>query len=283
LYAGFLHAGRLECRCALCTGFIRTLAGQLSRAARKLCASLEGYAWTHAVDTAAEIRELGEASLQMLARGDRPSSNAMAFALAVQSAEVPPVPDLLSQIDPTLEGRLTKNPRAWALLCELLSEGVLDAECAIYDQDGRQRVALELAVLEDDQAAAGATAQDDLNTLLKGYQPSEHDAFVNWLKALKRLRLCTARFNAAVDVTWKPNLEHCRILTARWSDAKAVPDPHASPCWLPAAPRASRPELPVYLDAELEAVQLLKSLGYIILSPEEIRSQRYPVASAGCG
>ncbi|AQV97345.1 hypothetical protein BJN34_26140 [Cupriavidus necator] len=283
LYAGFLHAGRLECRCTLCTNFVQTLAGQLARASRKLCASLEDYAWVHAVDTAAEIRELKEASLQLLARGDRPSANAMAFASAVQSGQARPVPDLLGQIDPTLDGRLDKNPRAWVLLCELLREGVLDGECAIYDHDGRKHIALEIALLEDDQAADGGTAQDHLNTLLRGYQPSERDSFINWLKALKRLRLCTGRFNAAVDVMWKPNLEHCRILTARWSDDSAPPAPHPGAAWLPAAPRARRPERPVYLDAELEAVQLLKSLGYIILSPEEIRSQRDPAESTGFG
>ncbi|KWR88041.1 hypothetical protein [Cupriavidus sp. IDO] len=274
LYAGFLHAGRQECHCALCTGFIQTLAGQMARAARKLCASLEDYAWTHAVDTAAEIRELREASLQMLARNGRPSANAMAFALAVHLDQERSIPDILSQIDPTLDGRLDKNPRAWALLCELLREGVLDSDCAIYDQDGRQRVALEIALLEDDRAAGGATAQDHLNTLLKGYQPSERDAFVNWLRALKQLRLCTARFNAAVDVSWKPNLEHCRILTTRWSDSKLASEPHTGASWLPPAPRSRHPERTVYLDAELEAVQLLKALGYIVLSPEEIRSQR---------
>ncbi|MGY2488898.1 hypothetical protein [Cupriavidus sp. CP313] len=277
LYAGFLHAGRLECRCAHCTGFIKTLAGQLARPARRLCAALEDYAWMHAVDTAAEIRELWETSLQMLASGARPSDNAMAFALAIQSGEARPIPDILSQIDPTLEGRFDKNPRAWVLLCELLREGVLDADCAIYDQDGRQHVALELALLEDDQATDGATVQDSLATLLKGYQPPERDAFINWLKALKRLRLCTARFNAAVDVAWKPNVDHCRILTARWSDGQPAPAAQASAAWLPPAPRPRRPERLVYLDAELEAVQLLKSLGYIVLSPEEIRSQRDPI------
>lgn len=274
LYAGFLHAGRLECRCAVCTSFVQRLAGQLARPARKLCASLDDYAWMHAVDTTAEIRELTEASLQMLARGDRPSDHAIAFALAVQSDKNRPIPDILGQLDPTLEGRLDKNPRTWALLCELLHDGVLDSECAIYDKDGRQRVALEISLLEEDHAADGGTAQDYLNILLKGYQPSERDTFVNWLKALKRLRLCTARFNAAVDVSWKPNLEHCRILTARWPDGKEAPAPHARTASPPTAPRARRPERPVYLDAELEAVQLLKSLGYIVLSPEEIRGQQ---------
>ncbi|SCU75957.1 conserved hypothetical protein [Cupriavidus necator] len=274
LYAGFLHAGRLECRCAVCTSFVQTLAGQLARPARKLSASLEEYAWKHAVDTSAEVRELKEASMQLLARGDRPSDNALAFALAFQSNGNRPVPDMLGQIDPTLEGRLDKNPRAWALLCELLHEGVLDCECAIYDQDGCQRVALEISLLEDEQAAEGATAQDHLDTLLKGYQPSERDAFVNWLEALKRLRLCAARFNAAVDVSWKPNPEHCRILTARRPEWQGSVSPHASVSQLPPALRARRPERPVYLDAELEAVQLLKSLGYIVLSPEDIRSQQ---------
>ncbi len=80
-----------------------------------------------------------------------------------------------------------------------------------------------------------------------------------------------------MDVAWKPNLEHCRILTARWPDGQAAPAAQASAAWLPPAPRPRRPERPVYLDAELEAVQLLKSLGYIVLSPEEIRSQRDPI------
>lgn len=274
LYAGFLHAGRLECRCAVCMSFIQTLAGQLARPARKLSASLEEYAWKHAVDTAAEIREHKEASTKLLARRGRPSENAMAFALAVQSNGGRTIPDILGQLDPTLEGRLDKNPRAWALLCELLREGVLDCECAIYDQDGCQRVALEISLLEDDdQAAAEDTAQDHLNTLLTGYQPSARDSFVRWLQALKRLRLCSARFNAAVDVSWKANLEYCRILAARRADDKTASGPHAGVSRLPLAPRARRPERPVYLDAELEAVQLLKSLGYIVLSPEDIRSQ----------
>lgn len=274
LYAGFLHASRLECRCAVCGSVVQTLAGQLARSARKLSARLEEYAWKHATDTASEIRELREASMQKLARGDRASDNAMTFALAVQSNGNRTIPEILGQIDPTLDGRLDKNPRAWALLCELLHEGVLDCECAIYDQEGCQRAALEISLLEEDQAAEGAVAQDDLNTLLKEYQPSERDDFANWLKALKRLRLCAARFNAAVDVSWKPDLEYCRILTARRPGGKAAPAPHASASRLPSAPRARRIERPVYLDAELEAVQLLKSLGYIVLSPEDIRSQQ---------
>ncbi|WER49006.1 hypothetical protein CupriaWKF_17655 [Cupriavidus sp. WKF15] len=273
LYAGFLHAGRLECRCSVCVGFVQTLAGQLARPARKLAASLEEYAWKQATDTATEIRELKEAAVQMLARGDRRSDNATAFALALQSGQDRPIPDVLSQLDPTLEGRLDKNPRAWALLCELLYEGVLDSECAIYDQDGYQRVALEISLLEDDQVSAGGTVLDDLNVLLKGYLPTERDAFVRWLTALKRLRLCTSRFNAAVDVSWKPNLEHYRIVTARRPDGRDVSSPYASISQL-LAPRARRPERPVYLDAELEAVQLLKALGYIVLSPEDIRLQK---------
>ncbi|NSX14391.1 hypothetical protein HTY52_09935 [Cupriavidus taiwanensis] len=283
LYAGFLHAGRLECRCALCTSFVQSLAGQLARAARKLCASLEDYAWMHAVDTAAEIRELKDASLQRLAHGDKPGANAMAFAAAVQSGEARTVPELLARIDPTLEGRLDKNPRAWALLCELLGEGVLDSECTIYDHDGRKHVALEIALLDDDPVPDGGAAQEHLETLLRGYPPDQPEAFVGWLKALKRLRLCTGRFNAAVDVTWKPNLEHCRILSARWLQGTAPAVPLAaqgSAAWPPATQRAP-PERPVYLDAELEAVQLLKSLGYILLSPEDIRSQRDPAESTG--
>ncbi|SOY73367.1 hypothetical protein [Cupriavidus taiwanensis] len=284
LYAGFLHAGRLECRCALCTGFVQSLAGQMARAARKLCASLEDYAWMHAVDTAAEIGELKEASLQRIAHGDRPSANAMAFAAAVQSGEVRTMPELLGRIDPTLESRLDKNPRAWALLCELLREGVVDAECTIYDHDGRKHVALEIAVLDDDPALGGGTAQDCLATLLRGYEPAEPEAFAGWLQALKRLHLCTGRFNAAVDVSWKPNLEHCRILTARWLQDTAplasLAGPGNAP-WPPAAQRPRGPERPVYLDAELEAVHLLKSLGYILLSPEDIRSQRDPAESTG--
>ncbi|MDQ0138922.1 hypothetical protein [Cupriavidus necator] len=286
LYAGFLHAGRLECRCALCTGFVQSLAGQLARAARKLCASLEDYAWMHAVDTAAEIGERKDASLQRLAHGDKPSANAMAFAAAAQSGEARTMPDLLARIDPTLESRLDKNPRAWALLCELLGEGVVDGECSIYDHDGRKHVALEIALLEDDPTLDGSTAQGYLETLLRGYPPTETEAFVAWLTALKRLRLCSGRFNAAVDVKWKPNLEHCRILTARWLQDTAPSSPlspsaplgaHGSGAW--PTQRARAPERPVYLDAELEAVQLLKSLGYILLSPEDIRSQRDPAES----
>jgi len=273
LYAGFLHAGRLECRCPVCVSYLQTLAGQLARPARKLSSSLEAYAWKHAVDTAAEIRELKEAAVQMLARGDRPSSNAMAFALAVEADRDRSIPDILGQLDPTLEGRLDRNPRAWALLCELLQESVLDCECAIYDQTGCQRVALEISLQEEDQAAVGDTAPDHLNTLLKGYQPSERDTFVRWLKALKRLRLCTARFDTAVDVSWKPNLDHCRILTARWREGKA-PRLQSSMAQQPLVPHARRPGRLVYLDAELEAVQLLRSLGYIVLSPEDIHSQQ---------
>jgi hypothetical protein len=272
LYAGFLHAGRLECRCSVCVGYVQTLAGQLARPARKLSTSLEEFAWKHAVDTVAEIRELKDASLQRLLHGESPSDNAMAFAVAVQSGDDRPIPDILGQLDPTLEGKLDKNPRAWALLCELLHEGVLDCECAIYDQDGCQRAALEIALQEDDQAA-GVAALDNLNTLLTGYQASAPDTFVRWLQALKRLKLCTARFNAAVDGSWQPNLEHCRILIARrhdWTASGAHPGIAPPPTIF----RARRPGRLVYLDAELEAVQLLKSLGYVVLSPEEIYSQQ---------
>ncbi|WP_029049051.1 hypothetical protein [Cupriavidus sp. amp6] len=275
LYAGFLHAGRLECHCSVCTSFIQTLAGQLARPARKLAGGLEAFAWKQAADTVAEIHELKEAALQRLARGDSPSDNAMAFALAVQADSGRPLPDILGQIDPTLDGRFDKNPRVWALLCELLQEGVLDCQCTIYDQEGRQQVALELALLDDDPAAANPAAQEQLGTLLKGYQPSERDAFIGWLQALKGLRLCAARFNVAVDVSWKTSVEHCRILTARQPDSVAAPGTHASaaPQRLQPTRRLRRPERPVYLDAELEAVQLLKSLGYIVFSPEDIRSQ----------
>ncbi|MBP0619480.1 hypothetical protein [Cupriavidus consociatus] len=275
LYAGFLHAGRLECHCSICTGFIQTLAGQLARPARKLAGGLEAFAWKHAVDTVAEIHELKEAALQRLARGDAPSDNAMAFAHAVQADGERPLPDILCQIDPTLEGRLDKNPRVWALLCELLQEGVLDCQCTIYDQDKCQQVALELALLDDDPASANPAAHDQLNTLLKGYAPSERDAFIGWLQAMKRLRLCAARFNVAVDVAWRPSVEHCRIVTARQPDAPGAAVFHASalPLWQP-VPRMRRPDRPVYLDAELEAVQLLKALGYIVFSPEDIRSQQ---------
>lgn len=273
LYAGFLHAGRLECRCKLCVSVVQTLAGQLARPARKLSANLETYAWKQAVDTAAEIRELKDACAQRLARGDRPSENAMAFAQAVQSNADRPIPEILGQLDPTLDGRLDKNPRTWALLCELLHEGVLDSECALYDQDGYQRAALELSLLEDDQAAAGDTVLDHIDVLLKGYEPSDRDAFVRWLTALKRLRLCTARFNAAADVCWKSNLEHYRVQAARRLESHGASNAHATFPQM-AAPRLRRPERPVYLDAELEAVQLLRSLGYIVLSPEDIRSQQ---------
>ncbi|MFJ4292983.1 hypothetical protein ACIP1U_24885 [Cupriavidus sp. NPDC089707] len=273
LYAGFLHAGRLECHCSVCTSFIQTLAGQLARPARKLAGGLEAFAWKQAADTVAEIHELKEAALQRLARGDSPSDNAMAFARAVQADSGRLLADILGQIDPTLDGRLDKNPRVWALLCELLQEGVLDCQCTIYDQDRCQRVALEIALLDDDPAAANPAAHEQLSTLLKGYQPSERDAFIGWLQALKRLRLCAARFNAAVDVSWKPSVEHCRILTARQPDGQSFPAPpagtHAS-----APARARRTERPVYLDAELEAVRLLRALGYIVFSPEDIRSQQ---------
>jgi len=273
LYAGFLHAGRLECRCKLCVSVVQTLAGQLARPARKLSANLETYAWKQAVDTAAEIRELKDASAQRLARGDRPSENAAAFVQAIQSNADRPIPEILGQLDPTLEGRLDKNPRTWALLCELLHEGVLASECALYDQDGYQRAALELSLLEDDQGAAGDTVLDHIDVLLKGYEPSDRDAFVRWLTALKRLRLCTARFNAAADVCWKSDLEHYRVHTARRLESHVPSNAHPTFPQL-AVPRLRRPERPVYLDAELEAVQLLRSLGYIVLSPEDIRSQQ---------
>ncbi|QYY29724.1 MULTISPECIES: hypothetical protein [Cupriavidus] len=273
LYAGFLHAGRLECNCAVCKSVVQTLALQLARPARKLSENLEAYAWRHAAETAAEISELKEVATQRLARGDKPSENAMAFALAVLSNEHRPMPELLAQVDPTLEGRLAKNPRAWALLCELLQQGAIDCECQIYDQDGCQRAALEISVLDDDRAAGTAIAQDALACLLKGYQPSDRDSFVNWIKALKRLRLCTTRSSTAVDISWKPNLGHCRILSARQPSADDVPYVYASGSQLLVGQHALGRERPVYLDAELEALRLLKSLGYIVLSPEDIRWQ----------
>ncbi|WP_318036410.1 hypothetical protein [Cupriavidus pinatubonensis] len=226
------------------------------------------------METAAEIRELKEASTQRLARGDKPSENALAFALVVQSNENRPLPELLAQIDPTLEGRFVKNPRAWALLCELLQEGALDCECLIYDQEGYQRAALEISVLDDDREAGAVIAPDDLACLRKGYQSPDRDSFVNWLKALKRLRLCTTRSSAALDVSWKLNLAHCRILSARRISRQELPHMYTSGGQLVLAQRARRPERPVYLDAELEAVKLLKSLGYVVLSPEDIRWQQ---------
>ncbi|MNN21252.1 hypothetical protein D3C81_1345650 [compost metagenome] len=130
-------------------------------------------------------------------------------------------------------------------------------------------------MLDDDPAAANPAAHDQLNTLRKCYEPSERNTFISWLQALTRLRLCTARFNVAVDVAWRPDVEHCRILTARQPGGLAAAGPNAGA--LPrrqAAPRLRRPDRPVYLDAELEAVQLLKALGYIVFSPEDIRSQQ---------
>ncbi len=198
----------------------------------------------------------------------------MAFAWIVQSNANRPLPELLAQVDPTLEGRFAKNPRVWSLLCELLQEGALDCECLIYDQEGCQRAALDISVLDDDREAGAAIAQDDLACVLKGYQPSDRDGFVNWLKALKRLRLCMARSSAAVDISWKSNLTHCRILSGRRPSAQEVPHVYASGSQLVIAQRAHRPERPVYMDAELEAVKLLKSLGYVVLSPEDIRWQQ---------
>lgn len=274
LYAGFLHAGRLECRCTVCVSYVRTLAGQLARPARKLLASLEEFAWKHAVDTVAEIRERKDASLQRLVQGERPSANAMAFAVAAQSSDGRSIPDILELLDPTLEGKLDMNPRAWALLCELLHDGVLDCECIIYDQEGCQRAALEIALQEDDRPAAGKTTPNNLDTLLRGYQTSAPDTFARWLQALKRLQLCTARFNVAVDSCWQPNLEHCRVLIARRQDG-TTSGPHHSIVPRPPVRRVRRPGRPVYLDAELEAVQLLRSLGYLVLSPEEIHWQQH--------
>nr|WP_315595974.1 hypothetical protein [uncultured Cupriavidus sp.] len=274
LYAGFLHAGRLECQCAVCTGFVQTLAGQLQRPARKLLDSLKTYAWKHAIETVAEIRELEEVAVQRLARGENPSENAIAFAKAVELDPDSPIEKIIAQIDPTLDGRLDKNPRVWTLLCELLQQGVLDCDCQIYDQEGCEQIAMEIALLEEVPSAStrGFSAEEQLNTLLMGYQPSDRHTFVNWLQALKRLRLCVARFNCAVDVFWKPNHEHCRILRARQqpdSAGRRVSEPRLQP----PAPVLLRRKQPVYLDAELEAVRLLKSLGYIVLSPEDIRTQ----------
>ncbi|WP_041680725.1 hypothetical protein [Cupriavidus necator] len=274
LYAGFLHTGRLECGCTVCRSVVQTLAVQLARPARKLSENLAAYAWRHAVETVAEIHELKEASTQRLARGDIPSENARAFALIVQSNANLSLPELLAQVDPTLEGRVAKNPRVWSLLCELLQEGALDCECSIYEQEGCQRAALDISVLDDDREGGVAIAQDDLGYVLKGYQPSDRDGFVNWLKALKRLRLCTGSSSAAVDISWKSNLAHCRILSGRRPSVQEVPHVYASGSQLVIAPRAHRPERPVYLDAELEAVKLLKSLGYVVLSPEDIRWQQ---------
>lgn len=273
LYAGFLHFGRLECRCAVCTGFVDALARQMARPARKLCASLEGYAWAHAADTHAEIRELSEESLLTLARGGRPTGHAMAFALAALEATQRPFDEILGQIDPTLQGKLAKNPRAWVLLCELLREGVLDCECEIYDQEGCERAALEISLLDDDCEGDSATAHTHLTTLLSGYQPAERASFINWLTALRRLQLCTGRFNAALDVRWKANPEHCRILTAAAPRHREAPGRTVGKApVLPPQGTAGRVRT-AYLDAELEAVQLLKSLGYIVLSPEDIQGR----------
>lgn len=273
LYAGFLHAGRLECRCIVCVGFLQTLAGQLTRPARKLSESLEEYAWKHVVDTVAEIRELREDALHGLARGDGPSDNAITFASAMASDATRSIPEMLTQLDPTLEGRLDKNPRAWALLCELLREGVVECESTIYDEDGCRRVALEISLLEDDQAASTMTAQMQLDIVLKTYPPAARDTFVGWLLALKRLRLCNARFSAAVDVAWKPNLERCRMLSAQPHQGK-LSKLRTGIASVSVPPRVRRSGQPVYLDAELEAVQLLRALGYFVLSPEDIRKQQ---------
>lgn len=274
LYGGFMYEGRLECRCPVCVRFLQTLAGQLTRPARKLLASLSEYAWQHAIDTVAELREVKEESFQRLTNGALPSENAVKFAMAAQSNDGAPLSDILCQLDPTIEGRLDKNPRAWALLCELLREGVVDVDSTIYDEDGCQEVALEVSVLEDTGGTEIGAAQDHFDALLRGYDPAFLDTFMRWMHVLKQTQLCNGRFNAAVDVEWRPNADRCRILAERRAVAKIL-DPYTNVSQ-PRRQVGQRSEsLAVYLsDAELDAVILLRSRGYLVLSPEDLGLQQ---------
>lgn len=279
VYAGFLHYGRLQCQCAACASYVGVLAYDMARAARKLSENLEKYAWSQAAETLAEIQEYKHESLQMLQRRASPSRNAACFALAVASGRHPSMLAILESLDPDLEGCVEKNPRAWALLCELLREGVVDNECLIYEEADRERVALQLSLLEEPSPQGAGLPQKNLETLLQGYQPASRESFVAWLKASSQLNLFTGRFCTAVEVTWRPNAQRCEFVASSQDDhPRKLPQDSALRS---ATGFVSPSKQPPHTDAEIEAVTLLRSLGYIVVAPAVIEAHGYAKLEEG--
>lgn len=273
VYAGFLHYGRLQCQCAACRSYVGVLAYDMARAARKLAENLEKYAWSQAAETLAEIQEYKDEFLQMLQRRASPSRNAISFALEVASGRHQSMPAILASLDPGLKGCMEKNPRAWALLCELLREGVVDNEYLIYEEADRERVALQLSLLDEPSSQTEGLPQKNLETLLQGYQPASRESFVAWLKASMQLKIFTGKFCTAVEVTWKPNAQRCEIVAGSQVE-------HAQPLAHDAAARSATSFVPhlkhlPHTDAEIEAVTLLRSLGYIVVDPAVIEAHGY--------
>jgi len=273
VYAGFLHYGRLQCQCAACKSYVGILAYDMARAARKLAENIENYAWIQAAETLAEIEEYKDESLQILYRRASPSRNAGSFAVEVTSGRHESMAAILASLDPGLEGCIEKNPRGWALLCELLREGVVDAECLIYQEADRERVALQLSLLEEPSPKTEGLLQKDLETVLQGYQPASRESFVAWLKASMKLGLFTGKFCTAVEVTWRPNVQRCELV-ARNQDGQPRELPDNARRRSATTFAASSKRAP-HADAEIEAVTLLRSLGYIIVAPAEIEGHGY--------
>jgi hypothetical protein len=246
----------------------------MARAARKLAENIENYAWSQAAETLAEIQEYKDESLQMLQHRASSSRNAGFFAMKVTSGSHESMPAMLASLDPGLEGCIEKNPRVWALLCELLREGVVDAECLIYQEADRERVALQLSLLEEPSTKPKTEGlpQRNLETVLQGYQPASRESFVAWLKAGMQLRLFTGKFYTAVEVTWRPNAQRCAFVAS-------IHDDHAREFPYDAALRSATafvaPSKQPHTEAEIEAVTLLRSLGYIIVAPAVIEAHGY--------
>ncbi|MFJ1260361.1 hypothetical protein [Cupriavidus sp. CuC1] len=273
VYAGFLHYGRLQCQCAACKSYVGVLAYDMARAARKLSENLEKYAWSQAAETLAEIQEYKDESLQMLQRRASPSRNAASFALEVASGRHQSMLAILASLDPGLEGCIEKNPRAWALLCELLREGVVDNEYLIYEEADRERVALQLSLLEEPSSQGQGLPQKNLETLLQGYQPASRESFVAWLKASSQLKLFTGKFCTAVEVTWRPNAQRCKLVASSQDDhLRELPHDAALRAATAFVPPSKQPP---HTDAEIEAVTLLRSLGYIVVAPAVIEAHGY--------
>ncbi|MGT2490060.1 hypothetical protein ACU4GD_04780 [Cupriavidus basilensis] len=245
----------------------------MARAARKLAENIENYAWIQAAETLAEIEEYKDESLQILYRRASPSRNAGSFAVEVTSGRHESMAAILASLDPGLEGCIEKNPRGWALLCELLREGVVDAECLIYQEADRERVALQLSLLEEPSPKTEGLPQKDLETVLQGYQPASRESFVAWLKASMKLGLFTGKFCTAVEVTWRPNVQRCELV-ARNQDGQPRELPDNATRRSATTFAASSKRAP-HADAEIEAVTLLRSLGYIIVAPAEIEGHGY--------
>lgn len=245
----------------------------MARAARKLAENLESYAWSQAAETLAEIQEYKDEFLHKLQRRGSPSRNAVSFAMEVTSGRHASMPAILASLDPGLEGCIEKNPRSWTLLCELLREGMVDADCLTYQEADRERVALQLCLLDDLSPNSESLPHKNLEIVLQGYQPASRESFVAWLKASTQLKIFTSKFCTAVEVTWRPNMQRCEIVASS-EVVQSLALPHDAPAG-PATSFIPPSRHPPHTEAEIEAVTLLRSLGYIVVDPAVIEAHGY--------